>query len=81
VIARFDSRFTEPERERDRQCFFVPKEEIVGNDYDLSVNKYKKIEYVAEEYPPTSQLLAEIDDLEAQFQKELKALKGLLKDE
>jgi len=81
VIARFDARFTEPERERDQQSFFVPKEEIVGNDYDLSVNKYKKIEYVAEEYPPTSQLLAEIDDLETQFQTELKALKGLLKNE
>jgi type I restriction enzyme M protein len=81
VIARFNARFTEPERERDQQSFFVPKDEIVGNDYDLSVNKYKKIEYVAEEYPPTSQLLAEINDLETQFQKELKALKGLLDNE
>ena len=25
-------------------------------DYDLSINKYKKVEYVAVEYPPTSEI-------------------------
>jgi type I restriction enzyme M protein len=79
VIERFNARFTEPEQERDQKCFFVPKDEIVGNDYDLSINKYKKVEYVAEEYPPTEQLLSEIYELETQFQTELKALKELLK--
>ena len=79
VIERFNARFTEQEQERDQKCFFVPKDEIVGNDYDLSINKYKKVEYVAEEYPPTEQLLAEIEELETQFQTELKALKELLK--
>ena len=81
VIKKFQTRFNTSEPERTEQCFFVPKDEIVDNGYDLSINKYKKTEYVPEEYPPTSQLLAEIDDLETQFQKELKALKGLLKDE
>lgn len=79
VIERFNARFTEPEQGRDQKCFFVQKDEIVGNDYDLSINKYKKVEYVAEEYPPTEQLLAEIEELETQFQTELKALKELLK--
>ena len=59
----------------------MPKAEIVENGYDLSINKYKKTDYVAEEYPPTSQLLAEIDELENQFQAELKTLKGLLNNE
>ncbi len=27
--------------------FLVPKEEIVANGYDLSINKYKQVEYVA----------------------------------
>ncbi len=78
VIEKFRTRFEAPEPARTEQCFFVPKDEIAGNDYDLSINKYKKTEYVPEEYPPTSQLLAEIDELETQFQTELKALKGLL---
>jgi len=79
VIARFHARHTESEHERTEQCFFVPKDEIVQNNYDLSINKYKKTEYVAEEYPPTEQILAEIDELEVKIQAELKNLKGLLK--
>ena len=81
VIAKFQSRFVEPEPERTEQCFFVPKAEIVENSYDLSINKYKKTEYVPEEYPPTSQLLTEIDELESRFQEELATLKKLLTNE
>ena len=32
--------------ERTEKSFFVPKDEIAENDYDLSINKYKKIEYI-----------------------------------
>ncbi|MER2026977.1 MAG: hypothetical protein ABS874_07030, partial [Lachnospiraceae bacterium] len=45
--------------------------EIRGNDYDLSINKYKKTEYVPVEYPPTSEILRKIDELEEEVQKEL----------
>lgn len=48
----------------------VDKQEIVDNDYDLSINKYKKVEYVAVEYPPTEEILDEIDKLNAQIAKE-----------
>ncbi len=81
VIARFRARFDELERDRTEKCFFVSKDEIVSNTYDLSINKYKKIEYVAEEFPPTSQLLAELDELEAEIQQQLNELKGLLNHE
>ncbi len=50
IIARFHNREAEATRERTEQSFFVPKEEIAGNDYDLSINKYKKTEYVPVEY-------------------------------
>lgn len=30
----------------------VPKEEIAENDYDLSINKYKEIQYEAVDYDP-----------------------------
>jgi len=81
VIEQYQKRFEEPEHDRTERSFFVPKAEIVENGYDLSINKYKKTDYVAEEYPPTSQLLAEIDELETQFQSELKTLKFLLDNE
>ena len=70
--------FNESARERTEQSFFVPKDEIVSNDYDLSINKYKKVEYKPVEYPPTSEILQRLDDLEAEIQKELAELKVLL---
>lgn len=60
----------------------VDKQEIVDNGYDLSINKYKKIEYVAIEYPPTEEILDKIDELNAQIRKETLELRALLeKDE
>ena len=56
----------------------MPKDEIAANDYDLSINKYKKTEYKPVEYPPTSEILQNIDDLESEIQKELAELKSLL---
>ena len=79
IIARFHNLQGEEPSERTEQSFFVPKDEIVSNDYDLSINKYKKIEYVREEYPPTSQILAEIKALEAEIQQGISELEDLLK--
>jgi len=80
IIARFHTLDAEEGRERTEQSFFVPKQEIVDNDYDLSINKYKKTEYKPVEYPPTSEILAKIDDLEAEIQRELAELKTMLAD-
>lgn len=78
IIARFHDLASEEGRERTEQSFFVPKQEIVDNNYDLSINKYKKTEYVAVEYPPTSEILDELDRLNAQIEEETKALRKLL---
>lgn len=53
IIARFNNLDGEEGRERTEQSFFVTKEEIIDNGYDLSINKYKKTEYVAVEYIKT----------------------------
>ena len=78
IIARFRNRDGEIDRARTEKSFFVPKSEIVSNDYDLSINKYKKTEYKPVEYAPTSQILAEINELEAQIQQGLKELEGMI---
>ena len=66
----------------DRKCtdksFMVPKQDIVDNDYDLSINKYKEIEYVPVEYPPTSEIMANIRELEMEIGKEMDELERLL---
>ena len=41
IIARFCDLAGEEGRERTEKSFFVPKDEIVENGYDLSINKYK----------------------------------------
>lgn len=68
----------ESKRERTEQSFFVPKKEIAENDYDLSINKYKKTEYVPVEYPPTSDIMAELDKIEMEIGKEMEELRALL---
>ena len=78
IIARFRNLDAEAERQRTERSFFVPKEEIVGNDYDLSINKYKKTEYVPVEYPPTAEILAELKELQAQIAAGLAELEGML---
>lgn len=76
IIKRFNDFTGEEKREQAKQSLFVPKDEIVSNDYDLSINKYKKIEYVREEYPPTSQILAEIRALETEIQQGISELEN-----
>jgi type I restriction enzyme M protein len=78
IIARFRHPEGEENRERTDQSFFVSKDEIVSNNYDLSINKYKKIEYVAVEYPPTKDILAEIEVINKQVEAETAELRKLL---
>lgn len=78
IIARFHNLDAEADRARTDKSFFVPVTEIQGNDYDLSINKYKKTEYVAVKYPPTEEIVAELDALEAKIAGEMVELKKLL---
>ena len=78
IIDRFHHQDNEVGRERTEQSFFVPKQEIADNGYDLSINKYKKTEYVAVEYPPTSEILDKLDQLEEEIAAGLKELRGML---
>lgn len=78
IIERFHNREKESERARTDKSFFVSKQEIVDNEYDLSINKYKKTEYTAIEYPPTEEIMKKLFELEEQIDGELRALKEML---
>lgn len=78
IIARFKDLEAEKDRKRTDKSFFVPKDEIAANDYDLSINKYKQTEYVAVEYPSTQEIMTELDELEMQISEEMDALRNLL---
>ena len=79
IIHRFHHLEQEADRERTEQSFFVSKQEIIDNGYDLSINKYKKTEYVAVEYPSTAEIMDKLDQLEESIAAELKELRGMLK--
>lgn len=79
IIERFNHLDKEANRKRTEQSFLVDKKEIVDNDYDLSINKYKEIVYEKVEYPPTSEILADIEELNKEIDKNLEELKALLK--
>lgn len=78
IIERFHNREAEADRARTEQSFFVPRDEIVDNDYDLSINKYKEIVYEAVEYDPPEVILNRIDELEKEIQQEMQELRKLL---
>lgn len=78
IIARFHNLEEESHRQRTEKSFFVPKVEIVENDYDLSINKYKKTEYKPVEYPSTQEILTDLHELEMQITAGLAELEGML---
>ena len=78
IIERFHHREQEKDRKRTEQSFFVDLDEIRENGYDLSVNKYKEMEYQAVEYDPPSVILERIEELEGKIQEEIQELKKLL---
>ena len=78
IIARFHNLDAETDRKRAEQSFFVPKEEIAANGYDLSINKYKETEYVPVEYPSTTEILADLHELEMEITKGLAELEEMV---
>jgi type I restriction enzyme M protein len=77
--ARWNDRdSTELDRGLTDQSFCVPKTDIAGNDYDLSINRYKEIVYDEIEYQAPSEILDELTVLETEIQAGIEDLKARL---
>ncbi|MCF6340110.1 MAG: type I restriction-modification system subunit M [Sulfurimonas sp.] len=61
-----------------KKHFFIDVSDIVENDYDLSINRYKEIEYEEIEYPPTAEILGNIETLTNSINSDIKELKSML---
>jgi type I restriction enzyme M protein len=79
IIARFNNLEAEKERKRTEQSFFVPVDELRENDYDLSINKYKEIEYEEVEYEAPGVILKKIEEYEQKIIQGIKELKELIR--
>ena len=64
IVERFSNLAKEEDRKRTEQSFFVPVEEIRDNGYDLSINKYKEIEYEEVKYDSPQEIMLRIRELE-----------------
>ncbi|MBQ7036749.1 MAG: SAM-dependent DNA methyltransferase [Clostridia bacterium] len=78
IIERFHNLDKETDRAKTEQSFFVDKQDIVNNDYDLSINKYKETEYVPVDYPSTAEIMADLHELEIEITKGLAELEEML---
>ncbi len=78
IIVRYNNLEAETDRKRTEQSFFVPVEDIVANDYDLSINKYKEVVYEKVEYESTDVIMGKIEAIETEIQSEFAELKKLL---
>lgn len=78
IKKRFHNLKDEAERVRTDPSFLVDKADIVANDYDLSINKYKKTDYVAESYPPPAEILADVAELEKKITEGIAELRKMV---
>ena len=68
----------ERERARTEQSFCVHKSEIAEQGYDLSLNRYKEIQYEEVEYRSPAEIIAELEELDEQIRVSMAELKELL---
>ena len=78
ILTRWRNRAAERNRARTEQSFLVPRNEIAGNDYDLSINRYKEVEYEVVEYDSPQVILERLATLEVEIAKERLELEGML---
>lgn len=78
VLAKWKERDSGQDSDRTAKAFFVPVEEIRGESYDLSINRYKEKvhEEVAHEDPKA--ILDRLIGLECEIMDDLKALRRML---
>ncbi len=77
---RFEHLEEEFKRSRTDKSFMVPVSEIKENNYDLSINKYRKVEREVVQYRSTSEILKDITDLNDKEEKVFSELSKMIGD-
>lgn len=78
IVKRYENIEEEKDRKRTEKSFFVSKKEIVENDYDLSINKYKEIVYEEVVYEKPEVIIAKIKELEKEIALNLEELEKMM---
>lgn len=79
IVAQYKQRDQRKATDRKAKFFFVPKAEIVAENYDLSMSKYKEDVFEEIEYEKPAAILAKLKAMEHEISLELSELEGMLK--
>ncbi len=77
IIIRWNERNPEKDNDRKAKAFFVTRKEIEDQNYDLSINKYKKTENEEIKYEDPKVILEKIENLEREITSGTANLKNL----
>jgi len=80
IVKEWKARNKNPNDDRKAKHFFVPVQEIIDNKYDLSINRYKEIEYTPPKYDKPEVILDKIEKLEGGIFEKIVKLKELGKN-
>ncbi|EIW17756.1 MULTISPECIES: type I restriction-modification system subunit M [Pelosinus] len=78
IVAQFKKRDQRKESDRKEKFFFVLKGEIVTENYDLSMSKYKEDVFEEVVYEKPDVILAKLKTMEGEINQELAELEGML---
>jgi len=78
IVAQFKARHEKKENDREAKYFFVPKAEIVANDYDLSISKYKEEVYEEVLYEKPEVIFSKLENIENIISESLTEIKSII---
>lgn len=79
ILSKFANLAAEKGKKRTEQSFLVSGEEIRANDYDLSINKYKEIEYEEVDYENSEIIIGKIKTIETEILEGINKLEELIR--
>ncbi len=78
IVKEWNTRKTSQNEARTAKHFYVPVKEIMDNNYDLSINRYKETTYITTQYESPSKILMTIQSIEDEIQTGIKELIGII---
>ncbi|HMJ69757.1 MAG TPA: N-6 DNA methylase [Cyclobacteriaceae bacterium] len=78
IVRRYKKRNAKKHTDRTLKYFFVPKQELEGNSYDLSFSKYKKEVFREILYESSRAIIKKLDKIEKNISETILELKELL---
>ena len=75
IIEKWNKRTSLNSPDKNDNWFWVQKNKIVENDYDLAIQKYKPVETLTQTYEKPSEILERLIVIESEIQKSLCTLR------